>query len=175
MSQYFFKISVSSQHWGEVHTTKDVKLRDLLSVSRALTSKQHRGEMLPCVRLAVVSALGVQLWCDTSWGQSWRIPSGAAVWHGKAWLRDGWRAQETWSSFFKLCIMSVFHGLRLKAAASNERKGIKKGWQMPATCIQSKDKMLRTRKQSCISKLHSSTKPARCELAHFCHWGDWIY
>lgn len=66
MSQYFFKISVSSQHWGEVHTTKDVKLRDLLSVSRALTSKQHRGEMLPCVRLAVVSALGVQLWCDTS-------------------------------------------------------------------------------------------------------------
>lgn len=45
--------------------TEDVKLGDPLSVGRALTSKHHGGNMLPRVRPATISTLGVQLWHDT--------------------------------------------------------------------------------------------------------------
>lgn len=109
----------------------------------------------------------------------WWRAARAAVWYRKAWVRDGRRSWGDLVFIWKSCLMSVSHGLRLKAAPSNEREK-KRLKNICYTCSRSKDKMPRTRKKNCISKVHSSTKPAPCGLSHYaftlnlCHLGDWF-
>lgn len=155
MSQYFFKIAMSLQHWGEVTATNDVKLWDplLVELLHQSTTEVRRCHMLDQQLFLLLGyncgVIHHEARPGQSWVETWALR--AAVWYSKAWVRD---VQRSWGHLvfiFKSCIVCVAW---IKAKSSTQqRKEIhkEKGWKIPAIHSQSKDKMLCTKKQNCIS------------------------
>lgn len=130
MSMYFFKLAMSSQHWGEVAATKDVKLWDpvLAELLHESTTEARRCHMLDQQLFLLLGHKCGVIHHEARPGGSRVETRGmrAAVRHSKACGRD---VQRSWGDLvfiFRSCIVSVLHALRPKAAPSSERKCIKK-------------------------------------------------